>query len=69
MRMFEAKLRIHGSRKMRKDHLCHAIVDAKGQYDIGVANGTLEMVYPIKNRPISSLIPSSRMLKETSHIR
>ena len=52
MRMFAAKLGIRGSRKIRKDHLCHEIVDAKGQYDIGVANGTLEMVDPITNHPI-----------------
>ena len=52
MRMFASKLGIHVSRKMRKDHLCCGIVDAKGQYDIGVANGTLEMVDPITNHPI-----------------
>ena len=50
--MFASKLGICGSRKMRKDNLCHAVVDAKGQYGIGVANGTLEMVDPITNHPI-----------------
>ena len=50
--MLASKLGIRGSRKMRKDHICHSVVDAKGQYDIGVANGTLEMVDPITNRSI-----------------
>ena len=46
------------ARRIKKPNLCHAIVTAKGEHDLEVANGTIEIVdhKKIYQSPLSQFV-------------